>query len=244
MSDDNVIRITESDIDKIEQQNPTAFTVQNAVLAGKPTSDALGDFSFAPSSKESVDLILVIDTSGSMGAADYPPNRLTAAKEAAKEFTHRKVVQGYNDRVGIVSFGGSPRVVHPLNADLDKVAKAIDSIKITHSGTMIGRALAVARKELDRSSSPRKAIILLSDGGDAYDTSQPVQVAQSCKGIKIFTVGIGTLEGGKVQLPHGTQQVHLNEKLLRQVAQVSGGEYVYAQDVNALRGIYLKLADY
>lgn len=194
--------------------------------------------------KATVDIILLIDTSGSMGATDYHPNRLEAAREAARLFSRRKVLQGYRDRVGIIGFGGGPTTVCPLTEDMDAVTAAIDKLQITHTGTMIGTALTAAYAELKKHNSPRQGIVLLSDGGDEYDTSKPETVAGQHKHIKLFTIGMGTTGGGMAKLPHGKQMVHLNEKLLKQLAKLSGGQYLYAPNVDELRKVYQALADY
>ncbi len=194
--------------------------------------------------KQAVDIILLIDTSGSMGAADYRPNRLAAAQDAARLFARRKVLQGYRDRVGVIGFGGQPTTVCPLTDDLDQVDAAINKLTLTHSGTMIGHALRAAYTELERHNSPRQGIVLLSDGADEYDTSGPEAVAAKHRHVKLFTIGIGTVKGGAAKLPHGVQTVFLNEKLLRRLAEVAGGDYLYAPDLDALRRVYQRLADY
>jgi Ca-activated chloride channel family protein len=197
-----------------------------------------------PPGKQAVDIILLIDTSGSMGATDYQPNRLAAAQDAARLFARHKVLQGYRDRVGVIGFGGQPTTVCPLTDDLDQVAAAIGRLTLTHTGTMIGHALRAAYAELGRYNSPRQGIVLLSDGADKYDTSQPETIAGKHRQVKLFTIGIGTVKGGAAKLPHGTQTVFLNEKLLHRLAQVAGGEYLYAPDLDALRRVYQRLADY
>lgn len=233
MSDTEIIRITDEDLAAVVPLDILTLTG----IEWSPDSDK-------PPSKEAVDIVLLIDTSGSMGADDYSPNRLDAAKQAAKLFTQRKVTQNYNDRVAIIGFGGSAQVVQPLESDLTKVALSIDKLSITHSGTMIGAALQAGQRELKRYNSKRQAMVLLSDGGDDYDSSQPVKVAGGLAPIKVFTIGIGTTKGGMAQLPHGRQRVVLNEELLRQIAKITGGEYLYAPDVPQLQQIYQKLADY
>lgn len=234
MSDEDIIRITEKDVGATPKGSGIVIREIDLIPFSDDTAPA----------KEPVDIMLVIDTSGSMGADDYSPNRLASAKEAAKMFARRKVTQDYNDRVGVIGFGGSATVFHPLDSNLDKVASSIDKLRITHSGTMIGTGLRAAQKELGRHKSKRQAIVLLSDGGDEYDSSKPLEVARSLKGIKVFAIGIGTLKGGMAKLPHGRQKVFLNEKLLKQSAKVTGGEYLYAPDVPRLQQIYTRLADY
>lgn len=250
MSNDDIIRITDDDLAAVPEEKVITISELDLIgqtstvsMATKPSIQWTPPAYQAPT-KAAVDIMLLIDTSGSMGADDYPPNRLAAAKKAAKMFTKRKVTQNYNDRVGVIGFGGSATVFHPLDSKLEKVAISIDRLKITHSGTMVGRALQAALKELNQSKRQRRAIVLLSDGGDEYDTSNPVKVAQNMNGIKIFTIGMGTLKGGMAKLPHGRQKVFLNEKILKKTAKASGGEYLYAPDVPELQKIYLKLADY
>lgn len=197
-----------------------------------------------PPGKQAVDIILLIDTSGSMGATDYQPNRLAAAQDAARLFARHKVLQGYRDRVSVIGFGGQPMTVCPLTDDLDQVTAAIGKLTLTHTGTMIGNALRAAYAELERHNSPRQGIVLLSDGADEYDTSQPENIAAKHRHVKLFTIGIGTVRGGAAKLPHGTQTVFLNEKLLRRLAEVASGDYLYAPDLETLRRVYQRLADY
>jgi len=246
MQDKEVIQITEDDMKKAQEQG--VVVVRDLDLVGQTDSTTKPGSNWTPNttlvSKEAVDVMLLIDTSGSMGANDYKPNRLAAAIEAAQMFTQRKVTQNYNDRVGVIGFGGGASLAHPLDSDLDKVAASIAKLSITHSGTMIGTALHAAQNELARHKGKKRAIVLLSDGGDDYDTSQPVKVAASLGGIKVFTIGIGTEAGGMAKLPHGQQKVYLNAQLLRQIAAATGGKYLYAPDVPQLQKIYLELADY
>jgi len=109
---------------------------------------------------------------------------------------------------------------------------------------MIGAALLAASRELRRYTGRRQAIVLLSDGGDEYDTSKPLEVARNLKGIRVFAIGMGTLKGGIAKLPHGQQTVFLNEQLLKQIAIITGGEYLHAPDVPQLQRVYTSLADY
>jgi Ca-activated chloride channel family protein len=159
-------------------------------------------------------------------------------------FANRKILQNYNDRVGVIGFGGTATMYQPLDSQLEKVSASIDRLQITHSGTMIGSSLHLAHTELMKAGTKRGAIVLLSDGGDEYDSSNPIQAASSFKSIKVFTVGIGTAKGADVRLPIGIKRVKLNESILRRIAKVTGGEYLYAPDIEELRKIYLKFADY
>ncbi len=243
------IRITEEEIMK-EPENDlvsikTTDLIENIDLAKQTPKPVKWDPpSPAAPQKEAIDLAVLIDTSGSMSATDYEPNRLDAAKQAAEMFTMRKIMQNYNDRVAVIGFGGSPSVAHSLDNNLEKVALSIKSLSLTHTGTLLGPAILAAAQELSRFESKRRAIVLLSDGADEYDNSDPIKVAGRLKDIKIFTIGIGTLKGGLALLPHGKQQVFLNQERLQEIAKITGGEYLYAPDVLKLQSIYVNLADY
>ena len=232
-----ILTITEKDLEDASSLNLMTAPVGGGNLLSnwKPDEQPL-------TGKQSVDIILCIDTSGSMEAADYPPSRLEAAREAALMFTKRKVTQNYNDRMGVIGFGGAASVIHPLDTNLDAVAASISRLTITHTGTSLGIALQTAYQELSRLNSPRQAIVLLSDGGDEFDNSAPDKIAGSQKGVKVFTIGMGTLKGAHVKFLG--KSVNLNEDILKGIAKSSGGEYLYAPNVTDLQRIYLKLADY
>lgn len=246
---DPEIRITEEEINVELDNNLVSIKSTDLIENVGVTKELPRPVKWEPplptaSQKESIDLAVLIDTSGSMSATDYEPNRLDAAKQAAEMFTMRKILQNYNDRISIIGFGGSPSVVHALDNNLEKAAKSIKNLSLTHTGTLLGPAILEAVRELGRFDAKRRAIVLLSDGGDEYDNSDPVKVAGGLKNIKIFTIGIGTLKGGIALLPHGKQQVFLNPVRLQEIAKITGGEYLYAPDVPKLQSIYLNLADY
>ncbi|MBT7618056.1 MAG: VWA domain-containing protein [Calditrichaeota bacterium] len=234
---DDIIRITDDDLkDTAHMDLMSPTTPDGGMLSNWNPSEQ------SVPGKQSVDIVLCVDTSGSMEAADYLPSRLAAAKDAALMFTKRKVTQNYNDRVAVIGFGGNATVVHPLEKNLDSVGASISKLNVTHSGTSLGHALSAAYKELSRFNSPRRAIVLLSDGGDEYDNSKPEKIASSHKGIKVFTIGLGTTKGAHVKFLG--KSVSLNETILKQIANVSGGEYLHAPGVPELQRIYLNLADY
>lgn len=251
MNDDNgVIHIEEQDLSHEQSQQKIDFVIEESDLVNLPNTPPVekglwGDWEKTTTvAKESVDIFLLIDTSGSMEADDFKPNRMEAAKQAAKLFCTHKVMRNYNDRVGVIGFGGSANLVHPLDSDLDSVEKSLIGLKITHSGTLIGTALQAAATQLAKSTTRKKAIVLLSDGADTFDSSDPVKVASALQGIVIFTIGMGTKAGAMVNLPTGKQQVVLNEAILKQIAKVTRGDYILATDIPTLQGIYQKLADY
>ncbi len=235
--EDDIIRISMEDLEKFEKDVSGSGNSETNLSDWDPRKTT-------PNVKQPVDIILCIDTSGSMEATDYPPSRMVAAKQAALMFTNRKILQNYHDRVGVIGFGGQAAIYHPLDNKLDQVASAINQLQITHSGTMIGTALSLAHKELLKVKTKRGAIVLLSDGGDEYDTSNPVQTVSQFNSIKVFTVGLGTVKGADVSLPIGVVRVRLNETILKKIAKTTRGEYLHAPDIQELQKIYLRLADY
>jgi len=193
-------------------------------------------------SKIPIDIMLVIDSSGSMEATDYNPTRFEAAKEAASFFATTKIVKGYQDRVGIATFGGDAVVVLPLTGDLRKVKEAISSLhQITHTSTAIGTALLRAADELTQDEPGRKKAIVLLTDGESFVGDDPAEVAQKLneKEIPVFAIGIGTKKGQELSVG----PVSLDEETLKHIAKITCGEYFYAPDVPDLKRIYQTLAN-
>lgn len=198
--------------------------------------------------KKPIDVVVCIDSSGSMEADDFPPTRFDAAKKAAMAFTTRKIMENHNDRVAVITFGGAPRVHLGLTADLDTVEAAIgkfDRNTITHTSTAIGSAIAEAAKILEKEGKEgvMKAVILLSDG-DNYVGADPLNVVSQQKKLPVYTIGLGTAKGAALDIPgHGNVVVPFNEDLLKKIAKQSGGKYYHAPEVARLIGIFEDLAD-
>jgi len=243
--EEEIILITDEDLESIPEPQKKPLAESELIVIDEAELESVPEYPDVQAMKASVDIILLMDISGSMGANDYQPNRLEAAKKAAQEFARRKIIKRYKDRVGVIVFGGSPNTVQPLTTDITQVQKAVSNIKnLTHTGTYLGPAIQDAVKELETAGGKKRAIVLLSDGADEYDKSNPVGVAQNLQNIKIFTIGIGTPKGGIANLPHGQQKVVLNEEVLKRIAKVTGGKYYYAPGVEELKEIYTALADF
>lgn len=196
--------------------------------------------------KKQIDIVICLDSSGSMEANDFKPNRFEAAKKAAQAFTTRKIMENYHDQVGLLTFGGNALVHLPLTKDLDIVSKVIDKLgknTITHNSTSLGTAINEAIRLLSKSNKENsKAIILLSDG-DNWGLD-PMNVILNNPPIPIYTIGIGTTKGIKVKIPGiGEPLIRLNEDLLKKIAKQSGGKYYHAPEVAELIGIFEDLAD-
>ncbi|MCX7835196.1 MAG: VWA domain-containing protein [bacterium] len=201
------------------------------------------------SETEGVDIILVIDVSGSMLALDFEPkNRLEAAKEAAKQFVDNRK----NDRIGLVVFSKEAYTQCPLTIDHTVLKKMIDLTRVREleeDGTAIGAGLIVALNRLQASKSPSKVIILLTDGVNNQMVFSPLDAAEKAKEmkVKVYTVGVGKkgMAPYPVQTPFGTQMqmvpVEIDEELLQAIADKTGGTYNRATDQKSLRTIYAKI---
>ncbi|MDK9700910.1 MAG: VWA domain-containing protein [bacterium] len=201
------------------------------------------------SETEGVDIILAIDVSGSMLSLDFKPqNRLEAAKEAAKQF----VAGRPNDRVGLVVFSKEAYTQCPLTTDHVVLNKMIDFTKVREleeDGTAIGAGLTVALARLETSKAPSKIIILLTDGVNNQMVFPPIDAAEKAKqmNVKVYTVGVGKMGEAPypVPTPMGIQMmmvpVEIDEVLLNQIADQTGGTYNRATDPKTLKTIYTKI---
>lgn len=198
-------------------------------------------------SGEGVDIVLCIDVSGSMLAQDFTPNRLEAAKEVAARFVENRPT----DRIGLVIFSGESFTQCPVTTDKDILKSQIYNVQsgMLEDGTAIGSGLATSVDRLRSSTSKSKVIILLTDGennGGLIDPSTAKEIAKSLK-VKVYTIGVGT-EGFApvpVQTSEGIvmqkEQVNIDEKLLTQIANETGGKYFRAKDNEGLKNIYSEI---
>jgi Ca-activated chloride channel family protein len=177
-----------------------------------------------------VAVVLCVDTSGSMRAADVAPSRSAAAAAAVRAFVD---VVPDGTRLGIVAFSSGAGVVAPLTDDKDAVRDAIGRIPPPNGGTAIGDALAAAARQLPPSG--RRAIVLVTDGVNNLGTD-PAQVAPQlgAAGIEIDAIGIGTNDSGEF-IPGTDQAASIDEEGLRQIAAAGHGTYARADDAAALR---------
>lgn len=196
---------------------------------------------------EGIDIVLTIDISGSMLAADFSPNRLEAAKEKAKQFVEARK----GDRIGVVVFSGESYSECPLTTDHRIVLKLIDEVStgVVADGTAIGMGLATAVNRLKESESVSKIIILLTDGVNNAGSIDPKTAAELAQtyGIVVYTIGVGQKGYAPypVQTPSGVmyQQmpVEIDEALLQEIAKQTGGEYFRATSNQDLSEIYKKI---
>lgn len=205
-------------------------------------------FSEEQVSGEGVDIVLCIDVSGSMLAQDFTPNRLEAAKEVAANFVDSRKT----DRIGVVIFSGESFTLCPLTTDKAVLKAQIYNIQsgLLEDGTAIGSGLATGADRLRSSTSKSKVVILLTDGENNGGQIPPVTAKEIAKklGIRVYTIGVGT-EGFApipVQANDGTivmqrEKVNIDEKLLTQIADETGGKYFRAKDNEGLGKIYAEI---
>ena len=193
---------------------------------------------------EGIDIVMSLDISSSMLARDFEPDRLEAAKEVASQF----ITGRPEDKIGLVIFSGESFTQCPLTTDhavLINLFKDIQSGMI-EDGTAIGLGLANAVNRLKDSEAKSKVVILLTDGDNNRGEIAPLTAAELAKSfdIRVYTIGIGTIGTAPYpyQTPYGISMrnmpVKFDESVLKEIAQMTGGQYFRATDNNKLKAIY------
>ena len=200
-----------------------------------------------------VDIMLVLDVSGSMIAEDYVVggqrmNRIDTVKRVTQEFIQARP----NDRIGIIAFAGRPYLVSPLTLDHDWLIRNLDRIQIglVEDGTAIGSALASATNRLKDRDAKTRLIVLLTDGANNAGKVLPLTAAEAAKalGIKIYTIGAGS--SGPVPVPmkdpfgrtvYQKMVFDFDEKLLDQIAKIGDGKYFRAADTGSMDATFREI---
>lgn len=196
---------------------------------------------------EGIDIVLAVDISGSMLAEDFRPNRMEAAKATAHEFVEMRP----GDRIGITVFSGQSFTLVPLTTDHVLLKDLLANVRIgmVEDGTAIGDGIATGINRLRESDAISKVLILLTDGINNSGVIDPLTAAEIAQGlnIRVYTVGVGS-KGAvpyPVQTPFGTQyrdvEIPVDEKLLEEIAQMTGGRYFWADNQRALEEIYMEI---
>jgi len=198
---------------------------------------------------EGVDIVLAIDTSGSMDAPDMggPSGDLTRL-EAAKRVMQEFVSTRKNDRIALVVFGKEAFTQVPLTLDKDGMHDFIGQLAIGMAGkqaTSVGDAIAVSSKRLKELTAPSKVIILVTDGKSNAGQIQPVLAAQAAAalGIRVYTIGVGADQSRRAG-PFGLMSMgaaDVDEPTLRKVASLTGGEFFRASDRSTLAAVYARI---
>jgi Ca-activated chloride channel family protein len=198
-------------------------------IYGPPTAD----------DTQGIDIVLAIDTSGSMQAADFQPrDRMFVAKKSIGEFVNKRT----NDRIGLVVFAGEAATWAPLTLDYSLLVELVEEIEVgmLPDGTAIGSALGTSLNRLRKSDAASRVVVLMTDGDNNAGEISPKKAAELAKelGVKVYTILIG--RGGPVPFPAGKdlfgrvvyreRVVPTNPKLLQEIASITGGEAYTAQD--------------
>ena len=196
---------------------------------------------------EGIDIVMAMDVSGSMLARDLKPDRLTAAKNVASDFVKERP----GDRMGLVIFSGETFTQVPLTTDHAVMLNMLGEMKngLIDDGTAIGDGLATAVSRLKDSEAISKVVILLTDGLNNAGSVDPYTAGEMAKlfGVRVYTIGVGSYGTAPypVQTPFGTQiqqmKVEIDEKLLAQIAGMTGGKYFRATNNQKLDEIYQEI---
>ena len=198
---------------------------------------------------EGIDIVLAVDISSSMLARDFKPDRISASKEVAAQF----VANRQGDRIGLVVFAGEAYTQSPITTDQSSLQTLLARLRsgVVEDGTAIGNGLATAINRLRESEAKSKVVILLTDGVNNSGQIAPITAAEIARemGIKVYTIGVG--RNGTAPYPIFDQRgrlievveakVEIDEKMLREIAEKTGGEYFRATDKSSLESIYKQI---
>jgi|TARA_B100000678_G_scaffold64880_1_gene53015 Ca-activated chloride channel family protein len=205
------------------------------------------DISTRVKNNRGIDIIMAIDVSASMLAKDLRPNRLEALKDVASNFIKNRTT----DRIGLVEYAGESYTRTPITSDKSIILRSLKEIEyntIIEGGTAIGMGLATSVNRIKDSKAMSKVVILLTDGVNNSGFIDPLTAVELANefGIKIYTIGLGT--NGMALSPIGIDskgkfnyanvKVEIDEKLLNEIADMTGGKYFRATNNNKLKEIY------
>ncbi|MFH1436830.1 MAG: VWA domain-containing protein, partial [Pseudomonadota bacterium] len=201
---------------------------------------------------EGIDIVMTLDMSNSMKAADIKPTRLQAAKAVIDDFVKRRV----NDRIGVVIFGRDAMTLCPVTLDYNVVRNLVQSLQLGNidgRGTAIGNALGNAINRLRKSTAETKVIVLLTDGANNQGNVSPSQASEFAKalGIKIYTILAGRHDETPVETDTDffgrsiftAASFPVNPELLEDISRQTGGKFYEAQDRRALEESFHSILD-
>ncbi len=207
-------------------------------------------FSLEEAHQRGLDIVVAIDTSRSMLAADVAPNRLSRAKLAALDLMRL----AKNDRLGLVAFAGSAFLQCPLTLDEDAFRQSVDALDvgiIPQGGTAITEAIESALTAFEKGNENHKVLVLFTDGEDQDTGAEEAAEKAAKEGMKIFTIGVGTAEGELIRVPDeqgnlgflkddsgNAVKSRLDETLLRKIAKKADGFYLPLQGAKPMEMLY------
>lgn len=231
------------DLDERRQRWRAAMIVLVLALLVLALAGPKWGFHWEEVHREGIDVVVAIDTSRSMLAEDVKPNRLERAKLAIEDL----VKQLRGDRIGLVAFAGSAFVQCPLTLDYQAFAESLHAINIgiiPKGGTALAEAITTGIEAFEGHEGKHTALVLITDGEDHEGKFEDAAQKAAEKGIKIYTIGIGTTDGDLIPLTVNGQQMflkdrrgqvvksRLDDEALKKIATTTGGVYVHAAGPN------------
>ncbi len=199
-----------------------------------------------------IDIVVTMDMSLSMQAADVAPTRFDATKDVVQDFLARRP----NDRIGAVVFGRDAYTLMPLTTDKEALRTVIRGLElelIDGQGTAIGNAVGTALNRLRRSTAKSKVVILLTDGVSNAGNIQPEEAAElaATMEVKVFTILMGQSDEARVQTGtdlfgqpiYNVNESPIDDALLRRMAERTGGEFFAVSDRSALEQSFHHILD-
>ena len=198
---------------------------------------------------EGIDIVLVLDISGSMNAVDYERHgqratRVEAVKDVVRDFIRARP----NDRIGMVVFGTHAYVASPLTLDHDWLERNLDRVRVglVEGNTAIGAGIGTGVNRLRDTKTKSKVVVLLTDGGENVRTPPALEAAKAAKqfNVRIYTIGAGSNTQEPVPVADaqgrlaGYTRADLDEDLLKEIAVTTGGQYFRAADTASLKQTY------
>ena len=225
-------------VDRMRRAIRFGFILLSLALAITALAKPRWGYIYEGVKRRGLDLLFAIDTSRSMLSNDVAPNRLQRVKLAAQDL----ITELQGDRAGLIAFAGRAFLQAPLTIDYDAAVESIndlDTKTIPEGGTNISEAIALAIQTFGKSAMGNRALIIFTDGeelsGDAVKEAKKAEEA----GVKIFTIGVGTIQGSLIPLEQergfvkdSKGEVHkskLDENRLREIAQATGGMYLHLE---------------
>lgn len=194
--------------------------------------------------RKGIELVIALDVSNSMNATDIEPSRLARAKLAIERLTGRLV----NDRIGLIVFAGQAYTQLPITTDYPSARLFLSSIStetVPTQGTAIGAAINLATNSFSQQEDINRAIIVITDGENHEDNALEAALQAADKGIKVYTVGMGSPQGAPIPVSPGNTNVFMkdragnvviskmNSDLLQRIATAGNGDYIAANNIRS-----------
>ncbi len=196
--------------------------------------------------REGVDIVFALDVSKSMLAEDIAPNRLEKAKQLITQIINNLA----GDRIGIIGYAGSAFPQVPITSDFSSAKLFLSGMNtdmVSSQGTAITQAIEMAETFYDDEEQTNRVLFIISDGEDHQGNISEIAEEAAKKGIRIFTIGVGTLEGGPIPIKeNGVLQYYkrdqnneqvitrLDEEKLEEIAKTTNGEYIDGSNTKAV----------